>query len=779
MKQHLNFDWQFIKGFSSNYVSEIPNDVRGVDIPHNITEFPFNNFSDIHHQIVGTYFKKFDIIDYDPESSYVLAFDGVMVSCNVFINGKDLGEFSHGYLPFEIDVSDYIKPLANLLVVKVDGREDNKIPPWGNVVDYLSFAGIYREVALKRVLPLDIIDARVDGKLDGTVVVRPEFINNNNSAFSVEYQVYDDKNQLVASAKFPRFKVENHHVWSLENPYLYRLKIVVTSIDDHYQSSREFTLAFRSIEVRNTGFYLNNRYLKLVGLNRHETYPFIGGAASKSLQADDVKILKQLGLNYVRCSHYPPSPHFLDACDRLGLLVVDEVPGWQHIGDREWQKVHLDNISRMIKRDYNHPSIFAWSIRINESMDHHELYTRGQELAKSLDQYRPTTGTRNIKNSEIIEDIYSYNDFSHFGKNKGLEAKKQVTKTSKPYIVSECNGHMYPTKVYDSPQRQLEFAHRHLAVLNSAFKDLDIIGISPWCMHDYYTHSQFGSGDHICYHGILDIYRNKKLVADVYLSQLVKEDILASSFSLNNGDIPEAKLMPFFVFSNAEQVHLFRGDDLIKKYQPRRDLYRYLKHPPFVIDYFIRENFTEKYGRFGRNSKKRLGKILNYAALNGLNQLKISHKISLGFIMFRYRLNYQNLVEIWGDNVSSWGSDGGVFTLKAYNREGQLMKTRQIGPSSHYQYQVDIDKSTLINGASYDTVKVNILALDSNDMRSPYDFSPVKISVDGPIRILGPDVQSLHGGALSIYIASKNIQGSAHLMLTINDKIYKFDIKVK
>ena len=131
------------------------------------------------------------------------------------------------------------------------------------------------------------------------------------------------------------------------------------SVDNRYRASRSFTLAFRSIEVRNTGLYLNNKHTKLVGLNRHETYPFIGGAASKSLQEDDVLILKGLGLNYVRCSHYPPSPDFLDACDKHGLLVVDEVPGWQFIGDEAWQEAHIDNIKRMIMRDYNHPSIFC------------------------------------------------------------------------------------------------------------------------------------------------------------------------------------------------------------------------------------------------------------------------------------------------------------------------------------------------------------------------------------------------------------------------------------
>jgi len=780
MEQYLNFNWHFIRGFLPSYIDEIPLESSNINIPHNMVDFPFNNFSDIHHQVVGTYFKHIKIDNYDYEKSYILYFDGVMVSAEIFINGKDLGTFAHGYLPFEIDISDYLTSGENLLVVKVDGREKESIPPWGNVVDYLSFSGIYRGVKIIERQSLDIIDARVDGKTDGSVIVRPTFCNEKSAIFSVLYQVFDHNNTLVKEAKFPRFKMGSKpRLWSIDDPYLYTLRITLMSIDNRYKASKDFRLAFRSIEIRSNGLFLNNMHTKLVGLNRHETYPYLGAAATKSLQEDDVLILKDLGLNYVRCSHYPPSPDFLDACDRLGLLIVNEVPGWQYIGDEAWQEAHLDNIKRMIMRDYNHPSIFAWSIRINESADHHDLYTKSQAAAKALDPYRPTTGTRNITHSELIEDIYSYNDFSHDGTNKGLLAKKKVTKSQKPYIVSECNGHMFPVKVYDSPEKQQSFIHRHLSVLSSAYEHLDIIGISPWCMHDYYTHQQFGSGDHICYHGVLDIYRNPKLVSYAYKALLSKQNVLMSTFSANNGDIPEAKLMPFYVLSNAKVIKLYRGEDLIKEFNPRSDLYPHLKHPPFVIDFFIRKNFLDKYAKFSARASRKLANILNYAALHGLNSFKLHHKLSLALLMFRYKLNYQHLVEIWGENVTSWGADNGVFTLKAYNTEGQLINTMQIGPSLHYTYEVKITKTRLVNEATYDTLKIVVTSLDSNKMRNPYDFSVVSITTDGPIKVLGPKHQALHGGALSIYIGSQYKRGPAVVNVIINNQTHTFDLEVE
>lgn len=779
MEQHLNFNWHFIKGFSPDYPSRIPAEAVEVNIPHNMVDFPFNNFSDIHHQIVGTYFKRFRIENYDPEHSYFLEFAGVMVSATIYVNGKDLGNFAHGYLPFDVDITDYITGEEIFLVVKVDGREKPEIPPWGHVVDYLSFSGIYRSVKIFSRQALDIVNARVDGKYNGEVICRPTFCNENSTVFTVLYQVYDHNDALLAEAKLPRFTISHFQLWTLENPYLYRLKISLTSIDEKYHAEKSFTLAFRSIEFKNTGFFLNNQYLKLVGLNRHETYPYLGGAATKSLQEDDVLILKGLGLNYVRCSHYPPSPDFLDACDRYGLLVVDEVPGWQHIGDLAWQIKHLENVEKMINRDYNHPSVIAWSIRINESSDSHELYAKSQQIAKSLDPYRPTTGTRNIKHSEILEDVYSYNDFSHFGPNKGLLPKKKITKTSKPYIVSECNGHMFSTKVYDDPLHQKELIHRHLSVLDSAYQHLDIIGISPWCMHDYYTHQQFGSSDHICYHGILDSFRNPKLVAYAYQANFSSTFTLMPSFNLNNGDIPEAKLMPFYVLSNADYLKLYRGNDEIKTFKPRKDLYPHLPQAPFVIDYFIRKNFADAYGKLSSHAKNQFGKMLNYAALNGLNRIRLRDKLTLAYLMLRYKIKYQDLVTIWGENVTSWGSDNGVLTLKAYNEEGQLLASQNLGPSLHYRYEAKINKTKLVNQATYDTLKVTITCLDSNNLRNPYDFSVVSLETSGPIQILGPKLQALHGGALSVYVGSILAKGRGVLTLTIQSTQYTFDINVE
>ena len=145
-------------------------------------------------------------------------------------------------------------------------------------------------------------------------------------------------------------------------------------------------IGFREAMFTDHGFSLNGKIIKLRGLDRHQTFPFVGQAMPARVQRQDADILrKHLHCNIVRTSHYPQSRHFLDRCDEIGLLVLEEIPGWQHIGDEEWKQLAIDNVGRMIRRDWNHPSIILWGVRINESRDDHDFYTRTNALAHALD----------------------------------------------------------------------------------------------------------------------------------------------------------------------------------------------------------------------------------------------------------------------------------------------------------------------------------------------------------------------------------------------------------
>ena len=276
----------------------------------------------------------------------------------------------------------------------------------------------------------------------------------------------------------------------------------------------------------------------------------MGYAAPARAQRLDADILKyELGCNAVRTSHYPQSHAFIDRCDELGLLVFTEIPGWQHIGGEEWKEQAVRNTEEMIRQYRNHPSIFMWGVRINESQDDDGLYQRTVETARGLDPTRPTGGVRYLKKSHLLEDVYTYNDFSHTGDNPGCDAKAAVTPDmEKAYFITEYNGHMFPTKAFDDEEHRKEHAMRHVRVLDSAASHADIGGTFGWCMFDYNTHKDFGSGDKICYHGVLDMFRNPKLAASVYASCHAALDCLTVSSTMSIGDHPAGQIGEVAVF---------------------------------------------------------------------------------------------------------------------------------------------------------------------------------------------------------------------------------------
>ena len=182
---------------------------------------------------------------------------------------------------------------------------------------------------------------------------------------------------------------------------------------------------------------------------------------ARAQRRDAIVLKNELKLNLVRTSHYPQSRHFLDACDDLGFLVLEEIPGWQHIGEDDWQDLAVRNVADMIKRDWNHPSIILWGVRINESQDNHNFYTRTNKTAHELDPSRQTGGIRYLYNSELLEDVFTMNDFGF-----------PLREPNHPlYLNTEFNGHMFSTKRFDQMERVAEHTLRHARVHDQLASD--------------------------------------------------------------------------------------------------------------------------------------------------------------------------------------------------------------------------------------------------------------------------------------------------------------------
>ena len=770
MRQPINFSWKFIPGFKSEYLKKLPSTALDVDLPHNAVEVPYNYFDEHIYQDIFTYEKYFDVNQYDSNRHYFLRFDAFMFKARIYLNDIDLGEYISGYIPVEIEVTNHLKEKDNRLLVILDSKEDNQYPPFGFVIDYLTFSGIYREVSLISEPEKYLKDIYVRGDINGLVNV--EFTKSDETLKDITYQVYDDNGTLVKESVEPQFQINSPALWDLDHPHLYTLKVVIPN------KTYIIRFAFKEVKMDKTGLYLNGQKIKLIGLNRHQGYPYMGYAASKSLQIDDADLLKnEVGVNVVRTSHYPQSEHFLSRCDEIGLFVVNEIPGWQHIGESEsWKKQCEINTASMVISQRNHPCLLAHGVRIDESIDDHDLYTKTNKIAHELDPYHPTIGVRNFTNSELLEDIYGYNDFSCDSMKIGLIKPKKVKHLDKPLLVTEYMGHMDPLKATSDEPQKIEVALRHAKVIDDNLKYKETIGAIGWCFLDYQSHVDFGSGDRICPHGVFDLYRNPKFSSYIYASQQENFPVLEVMSNMKPGDMPEGIFSDIYVATNCDYVELYKDNELVKTFRPINNQFKYLKHPPILIDEIVGETFKED--KFPQKSWLKIASMFSYAAMHGFNHLPLKNKIYLGLMMKRYKVSYSELVHYWNKYVGAWGGKAKVYTYKGY-KNGQLVLTKEVGPSTKFDLEVILNKKELINEDTYDSIRIRLRHVDEHHNVLEYSNRIVKLNTQGPIEIIGPKEQVLLGGQLGVYIKSKNQKGVGKLTITLDDLTKEIEIPVK
>ena len=520
---------------------------------------------------------------------------------------------------------------------------------------------------------------------------------------------------------------------------------------------------FREAGFRKDGFYLNGKKLRLRGLNRHQSYPYVGYAAPASMQIFDADILKkELGVNAVRTSHYPQSQDFIRRCDEIGLLVFTEFPGWQHIGDEEWKRQAMQNLKEMIVQYRNHPSIILWGVRINESQDDDVFYGETNRVAHELDDTRATGGVRMLKKSHLLEDVYTYNDFLHDGRHPGCNPKRKVTPDmKKPYLISEYNGHMFPTKPFDDEEHRTEHAIRHANVLNAVAQEPDIAGSFGWCMFDYNTHKDFGSGDRICYHGVMDMFRNPKLSAAVYASQKTPRSpsdiVLEVSSGMALGDLPGGVPTACWVFTNAESVRLYRGNDYIAEFTPdRHGRFAAMTHPPIEINDFV-GSLLEKYEGMDQASAQMTAAILNEMRRDAMELSPLSKARMLSL-----RLSWNEVVRMYYKYIGVLGTPCAAYRFEAV-WHGRAVRTVVREPVQSVRLECTVHNPILTDGPTWDCAAVSLRAIDQNGNLLPYCGEAVQLSVEGPVKILGPAIVPLRGGMAGTYLATTGEAGRAVL----------------
>ncbi len=778
--------WEFTTLWSDDFLKglRVPLEEE-VRLPHTSREVPLHYASPDDYEMLCGYRKKFTVPSIEKAPRLFLRFDGAAHQAEVYVNGKKAGEHKGGYTSFEVEITSFVeRDGENLVAVKLDSSEDPLLPPFGFVIDYLTYGGLYREVWLETSSISRFTDLFVYTPTLNTAKVewRAERLENISS---VRIRIETEDGKLLkemttgASEKGEvELSVSEALPWDLEHPVLYRVVAELLNIETDVVDAKSSSFGFRTAVFKADGFYLNGRKTFLRGLNRHQSYPYIGYAAPESLQREDARILKkELECTAVRTSHYPQSGYFIDECDRLGLLVFTELPGWQHIGDDKWKQSALKMLEEMILQYRNHPSIILWGVRINESVDDDEFYTRTNKLAHSLDPSRSTSGVRYLEKSHLLEDVYAYNDFSHNGVTPGAKKKKDVTPDmNKAFLISECNGHMYPTKPFDDGPHRQEHALRHVRVQNASYESGEHAGCFGWCMFDYQTHKDFGSGDRICYHGVMDAFRNPKTAASVYSSQGDSSPVLQISSSMDIGDYPAGQVGEIYAFSNAEEVKLYKNDVFVTKLH--RSEWKSLPHPPFVVDDTIGE-LLESQEHFPRPKAAILKDCLLAAGKYGIAGLPLSYKLKLGWCMMRYKLTFSDGVALYSKYVGNWGGKATRWRFDGV-KNGEVVKSVTLSPSAELHLDVRVSSTKLKEIDTYDMAAVRVRILDENGNTAPYAQLALHFSVEGDASLVGPEMAVAEGGMTGCYIKTVGKEGKARVMISgpqVETVTIEFDIE--
>jgi beta-galactosidase len=608
----FNQDWLFGGAYVDG--AEAPgypeSGFANVTLPHTVTPLSWGDWDQSSWEQVWIYRRHINQSAVAGGRVFV-DFQGVMTSATVYLGGVQIAQHQGGYLPWSVELTPHLAVGDNVLAVVVDARWLD-VPPGGNVngaasVDYLQPGGIYRDAALRIVPQVFISD----------VFAKPTNVLSANPGLDVQFTidaasvpsepvmlsaaVLDGANQLGAVSGTVSITATGETVatigitgligvslWSPDAPKLYQVTATITA--DGASHSFAVTIGFRQATFQTDGFYLNGQRLEIFGLNRHQLFPYTGMAAAERLQRRDAELLRnELNCNMVRCSHYPPSSYFLDACDELGLMVWEEPPGWQYMGGAAFQAIVIQNVRDMVVRDRNRPSVIAWATRLNETANYASLYAQTRQLAYTLDGTRQTTGA--MTNQSTIgwaEDVFAYDDYDSSGGNATLRPPVSGV----PYMVSEAVGALDGAHLYRWVDTEATLAVQgkmHAQVHDIAQSNPAYAGLLAWAGIDY---ASLNGGDRIWHNvkwpGVLDTFRVPKPGAAFYRSQVdptVTPVILPVFFwdfgSSSPAGGPGAGTM---IATNCDRLEIYVGGQHFATGTPDSQDYASLAYPPVIID---------------------------------------------------------------------------------------------------------------------------------------------------------------------------------------------------
>lgn len=548
-----------------------------------------------------------------------LELEAAMNYSKVWINGMEASSHHGGYLPVVIDATNYIKKgKKNVIAIKLN-NEDNTItgPKPLKRLDFNMYGGLYRNAWLsvkeKVYISHPVLANKVAGggvfitfpnvsEASSKVSIKTNIINEESVDQKIHFvntiyfgenlvQKKETSSTIVAGKDVDiinDFTIKNAYLWSPKNPNLYSLKTDVI-IDGKTVDTKTTRFGIREFTFKENQLYINGKKTFLRGVNRHQEYPFIGYALSDNAQYRDAKKIKDAGFNYIRLSHYPQSPAFLDACDELGLVVIDAIMGWQFYNDTDsFREYCYRSATELIRRDRNRPSVLAWEVSLNETQM--PIFFM-EELNRIVHAEYPG---KNVYSCGWMNDVYDiflqarqhrilhpddndgtkpysvseYGDWEYFSKNAGLNQDKLPNNIRNEKSSRQLRAYGEKRLL----QQAYNLQESHNDNLNTvAYSD------SYWVMFDYNR----GYHNDIESSGIMDIFRLPKFGYYFYQSQ---RDLSEGAVLKLATYWDENSPINVTIFSNADEVKLYLNDELIASQKPDAGKNtNKLKHPPFTF----------------------------------------------------------------------------------------------------------------------------------------------------------------------------------------------------
>lgn len=692
-KTNFGIGWYFTKDSLSNIWEKIT-------IPHTAQIEPLV----VNNQWQGNCWYKKDFKIVNKNKKVFIYFEGVMHESWIWINGKLLKHHQGGYLPFTVDASNVLLPEINTIIVKVNNQDNPQIPPGKELktLDFNYYGGIYRNVYLINTNMTYITDAIEANEVAGGGVfinfnnvskkiakgtIKINIKNNNNNFIKVKTAiVFTNKKEKFnfnieettilpnsSTNLIKEITIKNPELWDTTIPNLYNVELVLSS-NSKVIDKLNLKTGIRKIEIKEDGFFLNDNLIYINGTNRHQEYPYIGYALSDEANYRDAVKIKNAGFNFVRGSHYPHSESFMNACDELGIMVMNCISGWQFTGDTKFLENSYQEIKDLARRDRNHPSVIFWEVSLNESDMKSDYMKKANELLKNEIPYKniytagwldnenydlfiparqhskPPNYWNDYKNKNRKILIAEYGDWEYYAQNAGFNQTafqnlKEEERTSRQLRAF-------------GEKRLLQQAFNYQESFNSNLKGKNTIGHANWLMFDYNR----GYADDLESSGISDIFRIPKFAFYFYKSQRSPKEklnkILESGPMIHIASYwNENSPLEINIFSNCEEVELFLNDQLIARQKPTiNEFSSLLKHPPFVF----------KMSSFIKGNLKAIGyingKIATVDQVQTANEAK-QIKLEIDSSNININPNNQDVVFIYAKILD----DNGVLVSKATN----------------------------------------------------------------------------------------------------------------